>query len=310
MKALVINLQGMGDILMTTPVIHSLSENYDVDMLIRGGPQKTVLEHNPYVKKIINFTTPLHTLRKINKKYDLVYLANGAGPKSALFFYLIKAKDKACHVYNLYGQKTAFGANIKIEQTPFMHRVEENNKLAKKLKLRTYNTYTFSLDKDERDWIRNRGLQNKKLLGIHPGGDKHNPEKRYPIQKYVSFSKKLPPNYATIFFLGPDEIELRKSLEGQIIATENIVDTAAIIERCELLIHTDSGIGHLAAAVKTPTRTIVGPTNWKRTHPYGNNDKIIKSPKCPGPIERRMEQGFIDKKRAIYPENLTLRQIL
>jgi len=50
---------------------------------------------------------------------------------------------------------------------------------------------------------------------------------------------------------------------------------AAILKRTDLCIGNDSGIGHLAAAVKTPTVTIFGPTSPRLWKPIGPRNIVV-----------------------------------
>ena len=52
--------------------------------------------------------------------------------------------------------------------------------------------------------------------------------------------------------------------------------TAALIEKCQLFISNDSGVAHIAAAVKTPLIVLFGKTNTERIAPRGDNVTIIQ----------------------------------
>jgi 3-deoxy-D-manno-octulosonic-acid transferase/heptosyltransferase-1 len=53
-------------------------------------------------------------------------------------------------------------------------------------------------------------------------------------------------------------------------------DLACILRQASLLITTDSGPMHLAAAVKTPVVALFGPTNPARTGPFGHGHSIVR----------------------------------
>jgi ADP-heptose:LPS heptosyltransferase len=53
-------------------------------------------------------------------------------------------------------------------------------------------------------------------------------------------------------------------------------DLACLYRRSSLLITTDSGPMHIAAAVGTPVIALFGPTNPSRTGPYGKNHTVIR----------------------------------
>jgi len=65
--------------------------------------------------------------------------------------------------------------------------------------------------------------------------------------------------------------ELSVSLEGQ----TSLQELACLYRRASLVVTTDSGPMHIAAAVGTPTVAIFGPTDPARTGPYGNGHVVI-----------------------------------
>jgi ADP-heptose:LPS heptosyltransferase len=60
-------------------------------------------------------------------------------------------------------------------------------------------------------------------------------------------------------------------------------EAAALMERAELYVGTDSGLAHLAAAVGTPAVTIFAPADPDRVCPYGYRDLVVQPPPPCGP---------------------------
>ncbi|MBD3209150.1 glycosyltransferase family 9 protein [Candidatus Woesearchaeota archaeon] len=316
---LIVNLQGAGDLLMTTPLTHTLKKKgCSVDVLCLAAKAE-VLEGNQDVKKILHFQG-LRTLRRVNRRnYDLIFLAHGAGPKSGLLFRLLRGNTKASHIYDLAGHPTSFGADISIAQTPRLHRVEENTKILHELGMARPSsmTYHYTIPQEARHYAdklwSKRGLEKKTVIGIHPGSEKKQAIKRYPISRYISLIQSLPPTHEAMVFLGPDEEELLQSLkeaglEKKVVRT-SLPRTAALLRKCAVVIHADTGLGHLAAAVGTRTVTIAGPTNWPRTKPYGKDHTVINDRKQGLPRDRPMEAGNVDPERTTFKKNLTLSDI-
>jgi ADP-heptose:LPS heptosyltransferase len=54
-------------------------------------------------------------------------------------------------------------------------------------------------------------------------------------------------------------------------------DAAALLERAELYVGSDSGLAHLAAAVGTPAVTIFAPADPERVCPFGNRDLVAQA---------------------------------
>jgi ADP-heptose:LPS heptosyltransferase len=55
---------------------------------------------------------------------------------------------------------------------------------------------------------------------------------------------------------------------------------AALVEGCELLISNDSGLMHIATAVRTPVIALFGPTNRSRTGPVWKDCRIMTGRAC------------------------------
>jgi heptosyltransferase-2 len=53
-------------------------------------------------------------------------------------------------------------------------------------------------------------------------------------------------------------------------------DALALIKRCQLFVSNDSGLMHVAAALKVPTVAIFGSTDSVATGPRGKNARIVK----------------------------------
>ena len=70
----------------------------------------------------------------------------------------------------------------------------------------------------------------------------------------------------------------------------SLVDSAALLSRCEALLTNDSGPMHLAAALGVRCVALFGPTSAERTGPYGPRHAVLRAaPECPrAPCRRRL----------------------
>ncbi|HET57796.1 MAG TPA: lipopolysaccharide heptosyltransferase II [Deltaproteobacteria bacterium] len=87
-----------------------------------------------------------------------------------------------------------------------------------------------------------------------------------------------------VFTGGPDaigvvhDIRRRMSAESVDLAGEtSLRELARLYERAALVVSTDSGPMHLAAAVGTPTVALFGPTDPGRTGPFGEGHRVIRT---------------------------------
>ena len=63
---------------------------------------------------------------------------------------------------------------------------------------------------------------------------------------------------------------------NRIIAPQNLRMTAALLQRCSLLLCNDSGLMHMAACMGVPTVAIFGPTDDRRNGPIGGHNLVVR----------------------------------
>lgn len=137
------------------------------------------------------------------------------------------------------------------------------------------------------EFLERNGLSDKRfILGIHPGSaGGRNIFKRWPEHKFVDLGIKLKsefPDISIVVFAGPDEViqarDIAKCINKTIVAEGmTILQNAALIERCDLLISNDSGLTHIASAVDTPVVGIYGPTDPDEIGPWGDIHSIVRT---------------------------------
>lgn len=125
------------------------------------------------------------------------------------------------------------------------------------------------------------------IIGFHPGC---NPEqgnilKRWPARYFAQLGDRLIEDFGVkilVGFGGPEEDALcREIVEAMthpaVIPTHapSILHTAALIKRCHVFLAADSGLMHLASALKVPTIALFGPIDAIRSAPLGQCDTII-----------------------------------
>ncbi|MFQ5668519.1 MAG: glycosyltransferase family 9 protein [Candidatus Binatia bacterium] len=127
------------------------------------------------------------------------------------------------------------------------------------------------------------------LLGVHPGCDRLSALRRWPIERFVSVIRQVVTAGLAdaAVFLGPDEMELRPSLEAgmgphmRIICCDSIQTAAALIGQCQAFLSNDSGLMHVAAALGVPVVAIFGPTDALKSAPVGSAAVILAAEDVP-----------------------------
>jgi len=315
-KILIFGLCGIGDLVMAIPTFKTLKLNYPhskITLIIRNKISKDFMNTWDFIDEIINYPPDIliniwikwftskkkfqnllilkheliFLLKLRKKKYDLSFWLNpGEGKRGALISYISKAKFKLGPYYKFININTYFFLNKGLKFDRYQHRVNDNLQSLEFLKPKNIvKNINFKISNKQKLFaskFKNRYniKPNQKILGIHPGCDKDNPHRRWPIKKYYRLIEKLNQNkkLKIIVFEGPDEQGITDILKPlNIIITKNykLNEIISIIYTLNLLLTSDSGLGHIAAALNTKTLSLFGPANSYKTRPYSKKGYVI-----------------------------------
>ena len=136
--------------------------------------------------------------------------------------------------------------------------------------------------------------KDKVLIALVPGVGKHRPHRAWLIDdwKYLLSHLLERQDCLPVLIGGKDEIELAEKLGLQdfagclnLIGKLSLSETAAILKCCKVVVSGDTGPAHLAVAVGSPVVGLYGPTDPKRSGPYGYQQLLIdqnSNCQCPG----------------------------
>ncbi len=306
MKILVIALSGIGDALMFTPALKILRKELpdaQIDTLAMFGGVKEMLERNENVNRVLYFdflnkktTDSIKFVFSIRKKYDAsinVYPSNRKAYNIIQF--LIGAKKRAAVNYlrrNL--RETGFLNNITITEDDSLHNVRTNLNLAAHLlnkEISEEPDLYFPLSADDENYASE--FLNKKnikeddfVVGFHAGCAtlKNHINRRWAPEKFASLGKKLINKHDAkiLLFGGPEEFELKENIKKEInsgnvftVISDSLPQSAALVKRCNIFVTNDSGMMHIASAMKRKIVAIIGPTNINYIHPWNTEYKIV-----------------------------------
>lgn len=111
------------------------------------------------------------------------------------------------------------------------------------------------------------------LVGLHPGSGNEQKWKRWDLDSFIELAKDMERKYRChcIFFLGPDEKDMEKTLSDKEVSESkiargdhSILHTASRILQCQLFIANDSGLRQIAVSLGVPTIGIFGPTSTEK----------------------------------------------
>ena len=112
---------------------------------------------------------------------------------------------------------------------------------------------------------------------IHPGSGA--PVKCWPEAQFRALADALQTrDWEVAFLCGPVEIARGLATDCAIVQPPDLPTLASLLARAKLFIGNDSGPGHIAAAVGTPTLSLFGPTDprvWAPRNPAG---QVLQAP--------------------------------
>jgi ADP-heptose:LPS heptosyltransferase len=299
-KILVSPLIGMGDTLMTTPALRLIKTNHpdwQVTCFTISSSNHELLKGNPFIDnlwyyplKSLGFLNgPIHIFKKFSGKYSVsltFYPSNRAAYNC--FALLTGAKKRIGHTYlNRNITQLNWLKNLTIREDPNAHCVEENIRLLSFLGIScdkeafpAMEIFLTSSEKAKGAAFRN-SIDTSKLIGIHAGTStfKHQDKRRWPKEKFAELINSFPDCHFVLFGT-KEEKETNSYIVSNIVDKSHITlinnkplrETIAIIGACDGFVSNDSGLMHVAAAMKVPVVALLGPTNpafiypWKTPH--------------------------------------------
>lgn len=136
--------------------------------------------------------------------------------------------------------------------------------------------------------IRSWGFQGRRIIGLHPGTSSH--DRVWPPDRFVKLGKLIRQNSdaGICISAGPGEEETAGKIAREIgldrakVATlDHLLHFAALIDRFSVLVASDTGPTHMAAATRCPVVGIYGYSDPRRSGPYGpGNFVFYKSLAC------------------------------
>jgi len=182
------------------------------------------------------------------------------------------------------------------------HRVHYYRKIIEPLgKIENFPSPQIFLREEDRKWA-DRALKNleipngKPLIGMNPGAT-YGSAKCWPMDRFGELGKRLAEKWqAKVLLFGKEEERpliyeiLRHLGTGGIDLTgkTGLLQLAALLERCALLVTNDTGTMHIAAAVGTPVVALFGPTPPLMTGPWGEGHVVVSKGASCSPCWKRI----------------------
>jgi ADP-heptose:LPS heptosyltransferase len=259
-KLLVVELWGMGDLVLSTPFLRAATEIFDVTLLAKSTAQELQPRLWPNVK-IIPFSFPWTAFRQ---KYNLLRwpwwdLSSLVGHlRSCRFDLAVSARwDPRDHfLLWLTGARRRMGfprlcSSLFLTKrlplpSPGAHRYENWRALGRPL----------GIELPARAQLA-RSVRKQDTILIHSGAAQA--VRVWPLDRYQFLAGQLRQNHYTVQVVcDPAQREWWRSHGENVRVPASISELAVLIEDVGLFVGNDSGPGHLAAIMGVPTFTLFG----------------------------------------------------
>lgn len=270
------SLSNIGDAIMTTPVLqalHALYPGANID-IVADKRSSDIFLHCPYRGRIIHKDKhgvlrglPALIFELRAERYDLV-----VDVRSDFAVYLLHAEKRLSRRH-----RQPYGPHSVERLMGVIRSLHGNNPIPPCV------VWTGDADRDFANLVLYE-YQGKKLLGIGPGANW--PGKIWPQANYLKLIDGLRQEYAAVVLLGNEKDRRVSGLIAEesalpcinLCGRTTLLQAAAVLRKMALFVGNDSGLGHMASAVDTPSVTIFGPGNLERNRPWGPLARCVASP--------------------------------
>ena len=299
MKALLVRLSSIGDVVHTLPALAALHRHgWEADWLVEP-PSRVLLEENPVLARAVvspsrtafGWGEALSTARTLRaQRYDVALdlqglwksaaWARASGARRVVGWARAARREPASAL--LLGER--------VERRGGGHVIDKNLALLRPLGIEAVGLREFPLPLSAESVIRVdaglAGLGHGSLAVLNPGGGWAS--KLWPAERFGELAKGLRGlRLVPLVSWGPGE----EALADRVVAASGgaavrcfpttLLDYVEIARRARLVVAADTGPLHLACAAGAPVVALFGPTDPARNGPFAREDVVVRRmPPC------------------------------
>lgn len=283
----------LGNLLLITPIVQEVAAtfpNCKIDLFVKGGVAPIVFQNYEAVDRIIQLPKkPFKSLLRYaavwfslkKRRYDIVinvvsYSSSGrlsarlATSKHKFFGEVDAAKVSRYKKYRHMAKQPVYGFREYLAQIGYADKKKPVPNLDLKLSAAELAEGKRMLDE--------LADSQKKTICLFTYATAHKCHSKQWWGKFYKKLKKDFPNYNIIEVL-PMENVSQIDFKAPTFYSKNIREIGALIAHTTVFIGADSGIMHLASAVKTPTIGLFSVPNLEIYEPYNGKSKAINTTK-------------------------------
>ena len=325
MNILIVKLSAIGDVIHTLPALNAVRKHYphasitwlveeEAAPLVQGHKaiDRVIVSKRKRWLKALRSLSFLNTIKEVygfikalrDTRYDMVFDFQ-ALLKSGILIALARGRRKVGFGKGLEHMEHSYiFLNERIQAVDMeIHALSRGMMLLDAVGIPT-NEVEYKLPVSDHDrkkideLMKQHGINGERsLIAINPVAKWET--KLWPNKKFAELADMLVDQYnlKIVFTGGIKDYSIiqtiTSSMKGRAInfaGKTTLTELAALYEKAALVISTDTGPMHLAAAVETPVVALFGPTAPWRTGPYGTGHQIITAElECSPCFKRRCE---------------------
>ncbi len=300
---LVVRLDNMGDLLMSTPAIRALKESFGSRITVLTSSMAAGIAHHiPEIDEIITFNVPWVKTNNASFSHEFLVLAEVLKARNfdATVIFTVFSQNPMPAIMLTYladiPNRLAFCRENPYEllthwlpdpepYTFIKHQVERDLDLVRSIGATTKNDF-ISIEVPE-VWESAQKILGKNSIDLqkpwlilHPGVSEL--KRQYPTEKWIEIGKKLVDFGFQVLLSGSasekkltDEIALGIGINAFSIAGFLSLDEfICLIDEAPLLLSVNTGPVHIAAATQTPVVVLYAQTNPQHT-PWKTPSKVL-----------------------------------
>lgn len=295
-EILVIRTAYIGDVIMTIPILRPLRKRFPQARItfLTAARAKAVLEGNPDLDAVLSYdpfwfypagwaayTAFVRELRRL--PFDLVIEARA--DIRDLFFLVRPLRARYKVSYDVGG-----GGYLLSHVVPYpglKHKVEYHLDIARYLGCEVgpvaWGVHLSAAEQDHVDTLLGRAGVSGPFIAIHPGS--RMPLKTWFPERFAALCDALAARQGLpVVLLGaPGERALVERIAGaashrtvNLAGLLGLRELAGVLKRAAVLVCNDSSPMHIAAAMKTPTVAVFGPSKSVETAPYATVSRVVE----------------------------------
>jgi heptosyltransferase-2 len=291
----------VGDAVMSMPAFEAVRQNFpESHISVLARPWVAPLyETHPAANQVIPYKRGYGYWKDFSEFLKVVRLIRSLHFDMAVLF---QNAFEAAFIARLSGIKIRVGYNTDGRGFLLSHSVVRGKEVLKLHQVEYYLTVLRALGwnaptKDPalstgpeaiarvRSLLSSRGIEDQDLVvGLSPGAA-YGPAKRWPVERFAAIGDRAIREWgAKVVVIGTEqekafgETLISATTPGAVnfCGMTGLGDALALIKRCRLFVSNDSGLMHVAAALKVPTVAVFGSTDSVATGPRGKNARVVK----------------------------------